>query len=268
LKSDKDRVLAILTQAKQHYTRCQSLAAEDALTQDELDKANEALAVAQAGLGNSEAAITEGQKQLIVAEKTLRFHQTRLADTEISAPFNGLIVRRQRDPGDVVVPGSAVRTLVSTDELWISAWVDETEMAKIRPGQKARVVFRSDPDRCYTGKVYRLGRETDRETREFVVDVQVLELPTNWAVGQRAEVYIETGRKQATQLRPAYVTWCEGRAGVFVNVDQRAVWRPLKLGMRGRDLVEVLDGLKPGDLAIKPADPTAKLTEGRRIITP
>ena len=48
-------------------------------------------------------------------------------------------------------------------------------------GQPARVVFRSESDRSYPGKVARLGKETDRETREFIVDVRVLELPQNWA---------------------------------------------------------------------------------------
>ena len=57
--------------------------------------------------------------------------------------------------------------------LWISAWVDETELARIDEGQPARVVFRAEPDHSYEGRVTRLGRETDRETRECTVDVRV-----------------------------------------------------------------------------------------------
>lgn len=42
-----------------------------------------------------------------------------------------------------------------------------------------------------TGEVSRLGRESDRETREFLINVRVTELPKNWAIGQRAEVYLQ-----------------------------------------------------------------------------
>jgi hypothetical protein len=72
-------------------------------------------------------------------------------------------------------------------------------MARLEPGQPARVIFRSEPDRSYPGRVVRLGRETDRETREFVVDVQPEVLPKNWAIGQRAEVYIEAASRTGGQ---------------------------------------------------------------------
>jgi multidrug efflux pump subunit AcrA (membrane-fusion protein) len=159
----------------------------------------------------------------------------------VRAPCAGLIVRRDRDPGDVVVPGSSMLFLVSTDELWISAWVDETEMA-------------------------RLGREVDRETREFLVDVRVRELPENWAVGQRAEVYVETGRKTDVVLLPTrFVVWRDGKAGTFIERDGHAAWRPLRLGLRGRESVEVVEGLSEGERAITPAAQAAGLKPGQRV---
>jgi HlyD family secretion protein len=106
----------------------------------------------------------------------------------------------------------------------------------------------------------------DRETREFVIDVRVLELPQNWAVGQRAEVYVEAARQpDATLLPAAFVSRHEGQPGVFVRSDGRAAWRPLKLGLRGRETVEVLDGLEPGDVAVKPVDGGTTLRAGRRV---
>ena len=73
----------------------------------------------------------EGRKQLIAAERNLAYRKALLDDTAIVAPFDGLIVQRQRDPGDIAVPGSAILSLVSTKELWITAWVDETEMSRV-----------------------------------------------------------------------------------------------------------------------------------------
>jgi multidrug efflux pump subunit AcrA (membrane-fusion protein) len=142
-------------------------------------------------------------------------------------------------------------------------------MSKLEAGQPARIVFRSDPDHPYPGKVVRLGRETDRETREFRVDVRPETLPDHWTIGQRAEVYIETDRKTNVTLVPAgFVVWRDGSAGVFTAVDGRSAWRELKLGLRGRDAFEVLDGLSPDEVVVRPAVDHPPLTAGRRIALP
>ena len=139
-----------------------------------------------------QVAIAEAQGQVLVAEKTLLYRKEQMAFTQIHAPYDGLIIRRDRDPGDMLVPGGALMEIISLDEIWVSAWVDETAISKVAAGQMARIVFRSESDKNYPGVVSRIGRETDRETREFLVDVRVNELPKNWTIGQRAEVYIQT----------------------------------------------------------------------------
>ncbi len=266
LMADRNRADAVLAQARRDHKRLQNLLSRGNASGVEFDKAVETLSVAEAELARAEAAIAEGRKQLVAAEETLAFHQARLADTVITAPFDGLITQRDREPGDVVVPGSKILSLISTEEMWISAWVDETAMARLKPGQPARVVFRSEPERPHEGKVVRLGREVDRETREFIVDVRVESLPGNWAVGQRAEAYIETVRKANATLLPAeLIVRREDRPGVFVLVEGRAKWCPLGLGLRGRESVEVLHGLTPGQAVITPSNTKTQLVEGRRV---
>ena len=253
LQSDRRRTEAILAQARNDFERLSRLAASNAASASDLDKARESLAVAEAGLAHSEASMTEAQEDLVAAERSLDYQQSLLANAEVHAPFDGLIVARTREQGDVVVPGSSILTLISTDELWINAWVDETEMAKLSAGQPARVLFRSESENVYGGKVARLGKQTDRETREFVVDVRVLELPENWAVGQRGDVYIEVSRKKAALAVPIRaIQWrtredhadASRQAGVFVNVGGTAHWRPVQLGLRSRELAEITKGLR------------------------
>jgi RND family efflux transporter MFP subunit len=269
LKADQAQAAAVLEQARQNHGRIQKLVTQNAATAEDSDKATEAMGVAQAGVARAEAALLEGRKQLVAAEKNLAYRQALLADSRVSAPFDGLIVRRFRDPGDIVVPGSPALTLVSLDEIWVSAWVDETEMARLRVGQPARVVFRSEPQRSYQGRVARLGREADRETREFVVDVRVLTLPENWAVGQRAEVYVETDRKTVIPVLPTdYVVWRDAQAGVFVKVEERAEWRPVTLGLQARETAEVVEGLQPGDVVLMASGGKNLPLEGRRLAAP
>lgn len=269
LKADKDRALAVDQQARRNSQRVQSLLEKNATSRDEVDKATEALAVAQSGIARAEAAIAEGQKELIAAEMSGQYQNARLQDTQIRAPFDGLVVKRSREPGDVVVPGSSILTLISTDELWISAWIDETEMSKLDTDQTARVVFRSEPEQSYTGKVTRLGREADRETREFIVDVRVLELPKNWAVGQRAETFIQVAQRNNVLVIPANLLLNrDGQTGVLVDSDGVARWRVVKLGIRSRDTVEVLEGLSEGEAVVSPVNPKIVLSAGRRIAMP
>ncbi len=267
--ADKTRTTAVLAQAQREHQRNLALLERQVTSQGVFDKALESLQVAEANVTYATAAVTESQKQLLAAEKTLAYHRARLDDTVITAPFDGLIVRRYRDPGDVVVPGSAVLLLIALEELWVSAWVDETQMAQLQPGQPTRVVFRSAPVRTYMGHVVRLGRETDRETREFLIDIHVEALPTHWAVGQRAEVYIQTARKAGVTLLPTpLLLWQEQRPGVFVQSNGQAEWRPLQLGLRTANVVEVLEGLLAGERVVTPRAPQSHLTTGQRLRLP
>jgi HlyD family secretion protein len=269
LEADRAQAIAVLDQAQRRSDRVARLLESSALSEEEMDKATEALLIAEAGIARTAAALAEAQKELSVAEKTLAYHAARLADTQIAAPFDGLIVRRMRDPGDIVVPGSPTLTLIATEEIWITAWVDETEMARLQVGQPARVIFRSESNRSYQGTVARLGREADRETREFVVDVHVLALPENWAVGQRAEVYIETDRRQAAAIVPArFIHWKDEQPGVYRLAQQRALWQAVHLGLRDRERVEVIEGLEAGDVVLLAASVRSALTEGRRVASP
>ncbi|MGE3107801.1 MAG: efflux RND transporter periplasmic adaptor subunit [Phycisphaerales bacterium] len=267
LVAEQGRAAAVLAQARLTHQRVSEAWSKNATSAQEVDTSAEALAVAEAEGARARAAIVEGERRLTAAERSLEYQRTRLHDTTIEAPFDGLVVRRDRDPGDVVTAGSSVLQLVSLDEMWITAWVDETELARLAEGQPARVVFRSEPGVEYAGAVSRVGREADRETREIVVDVRVEALPGNWAVGQRAEAYVRVDRKVGVVTLPAALVLVrDGKAGVMVDDGGIARWREIAVGLRGRGAVEVTSGLSPGDVVVSPASPTAgALRSGRRI---
>jgi HlyD family secretion protein len=270
VRADEARANAVLQHAQLDHKRVGDLIATKIATQSDFDKAVEFLRVAEADLKRSQAAIVEAQSQVFTAEKNLLYRREQLAFTEIRSPYDGLITRRDRDPGGVVVPGGSILQLIATNEIWISAWVDETAMASLATNQPARVLFRSESAKSYAGEVARLGREADRETREFLVDVRVKHLPTNWTVGQRAEVFIETGRKSGVVLVPqAFVLWRDGKPGVFVNEHGKARWRDLTPGMLGLKDIEITQGLSAGEQIVKlPAGQKQPLAESQRISEP
>ncbi len=267
VQADLARSEAVLVQARLDRDRMIKLVASKAVSQSDADKSAEALLVAEADLKRSNAAIAEAEGQIGVAEKTLLFRQKQLAFTEVHAPYDGLIIRRDRDAGEMIVPGASLMEIISLDEIWVSAWVDETAMPSLSVDQPARITFRSAPTRSYPGKVSRLGRETDRETREFLVDVRATTLPDNWTIGQRAEVFIETGRQTDAVLLPsAFVVWKEGRAGVYINAGGKAKWREITPGLRGSERMSVTKGLGAGDQVLRlPEGSKTPLAEGQRI---
>jgi HlyD family secretion protein len=267
VRVDEARAQAVEKQARLNYQRTSDLLTTKVASQADLDKAVEALQVAEADLKRARAAIGEAESQVVTAEKNLLYRKELLGYTRILSPYNGLVVRRDRDPGGVVVPGGSLLQIISTNEIWVSAWVDETASADLKPDQPARVVFRSASGKSYPGEVARLGRETDRETREFLVDVRVKELPPNWTIGQRAEVFIETGRSASALAVPqSFIHWRSGNPGVFVNDHGKACWRKVTLGLRGRDTTELAQGATAGEQIVKPGeDKKQELTDGQRI---
>jgi HlyD family secretion protein len=267
--ADITRAEALVRQAKLDYDRISQLWSSQAATRQEFDRVTEQYNVALADLKRAQAAKLEAERQVVRAEETLHYHQEQLADTKIQAPFDGLILRRAREPGDVVVPGGTILDLISTEQLWISAWVDEAAMAPLVPQQPARVVFRSEPHKGYPGTVARVSPQTDRETREFLVDVNVTELPQVWSIGQRAEVYIQTAKREGVVVVPQrMIVWHEEQAGVFVSDNGRARWRKVTLGLRGRDLVEITEGLAVGQIVVVPRGAKSGNLRDGQIIQP
>ena len=126
------------------------------------------------------------------SQESVGLQRLALADTRILSPMDALVVKRLREPGHYVAAGAPVLTLVSTEKLWVRAWVDETALSALEPGLAALIEFRSEPGRDYPGRVDRIARQADRQVHEVLVDVEVLELPRSFAVGQRADVRIAT----------------------------------------------------------------------------
>jgi len=266
VRRDLNFTEVVLSNAVKTYNRYRKLMPKKAISQEKFDKATEELGTARARHSSAEVAVIEAKNKVIEAKKILELRKAQLDDSQIRAPFDGIIINRERDPGNIVIPGSAILSLISTKVLWVRAWVDETELAKIKVGQPARIIFRSEPEHAYPGKVARIAIEVDRETREFIADVNVNEWPVNWAIGQRAEVYIETEKKDNVLIVPdKFIKWRNNVSGVFVENGGVASWRHIKTGLHGGNLIEIIGGLQEGDSVLNPISSKNKLTDQTRI---
>lgn len=117
VKADEARALAVAHQARVIHKRVAELRGKKKVaSEDDLDRAVEQLNVADAGVKRAQAAIVEAERQVATAEKNLLYQEERLDFTQIPSPYDGLIVRRDRDPNGVLVPGASLLRLISTNE--------------------------------------------------------------------------------------------------------------------------------------------------------
>lgn len=151
---------------------------------DEFDKAIKGRDVAEADLQRTRMNEVGACRQALRAKAAARSTRERLADTRIVAPFDGYVVKRARDPGNVAVPGDAILQIISLETLWVSAWVDETAMAAVTLGQPALLGDRLHLKGYARGlSEYRRvfartqSRESNRRSPASEVSIRTIEMP-------------------------------------------------------------------------------------------
>ncbi len=87
------------------------------------------------------------------AQETLKMSQIVLGYTVLRAPFSGVIEVRQAELGEIMVPGTPVVTLADLDHVWLRAYINETDIGKVRYGETATVTTDTYPGKKYTGRV-------------------------------------------------------------------------------------------------------------------
>jgi HlyD family secretion protein len=266
LKSDLKYARVIFVNEKINYYRNKKLIKNKAVSQKQYDEAVKKYGMAEAKLNHAKEALLEGENKICEAKQAYDLSIAELEETEIRSPFNGIIILRERETGDTVVTSTPILELIATKTLWIRSWVSEINLSKLKIGQQANIIFRSEPYKTYGGTVGRIAKKVDSETREFIVDVKVKNLPKNWAIGQRAEVYIKTNTKKNVPFVPReYIFWRDKKPGVFKDKSGDAIWMPVALGMQNSNIVELTKGVNSGESVIKSSIEKVKLKNGNRV---
>ena len=242
--------MALWKEAQANLERARALAAERAMPVEDLEQRQAATEVAKA---KYEAALNEVGDQLAAvrvrrAELALA-RQTR-ADAEIRAPFDGVVQQREVAPGTYLHVGQAVVALVKTNPLRFRAGVPEREAVRIRLGQTARVRVEGEPAPM-DGKVTRISPALDTSSRSLIVELDLPNPEGRLRAGLFAEADIVLDPKAQTLAVPAgAISEFAGVEKVWLVRQNEAAAQPVLTGRRTDALVEILDGLKPGDLVV------------------
>ena len=122
-------------------------------TRAALKKANAVIERDQALERSAERQIELATANVQNAEEVLKLAKIVLDYTFLRAPFDGVITVRQAELGEIMVPGTPVLTLADLDHIWLRAYINETDIGKIRLGQTATVKTDTYPGKSYKGRV-------------------------------------------------------------------------------------------------------------------
>ncbi|GAA0626411.1 efflux RND transporter periplasmic adaptor subunit [Thalassospira tepidiphila] len=182
------------------------------------------------GVAQTLALLEEARADLMIA-------RTELGNTEIRAPFDGIVEERPAEIGDLLSIGDRVATLIQGDPMLVVAHVPEHSISAIDLGQLASVTLFDGS--THDGIVRYTARASDNDTRTFRVEVEIDNPDLRIPDGMTAELEIPVGIKRAHQVRPSVLTLNdEGELGVRAIVDNNKVdFLPVELQGGNRDRI-------------------------------
>jgi len=193
----------------------------------------------------------EAENNFKVAEASQQLAEAKLAKTDIRAPFSGIIGLRSVSIGDYVKEGADLVNLESIDPLKVDFRVPENYMRQVQPGQSLTVTLDAMPGQSYDGKVLAVNPLVDAAGRAIVIRAQVRNQDTTLRPGMFARVRLITRDQSEAMVVPEQALVPQGSEQyVFKVVDNNAVRVKIETGQRRDGKVEVINGLKPGDVVV------------------
>jgi RND family efflux transporter MFP subunit len=235
---------AELNNARAELDRKRQLVESGLLSRIELDSLETRYRVAQ-----SQLELARAQRRQSEAEQ--RELTIRQSQTKVYSPINGIIAKRHVDIGAMASASTPVVTVVSLSPMVIEAKASERDIARIKRGAQVAVTVDSLPGQKFTGRVMRISPLLDPQTRNGLIEI---EIPNRNGVlkGEMfARLDLDLGSERETALLPRDALVYRGdQPGVYIIESDTAKFRTVETGLTQEDKVEVVNGLKVGDVVI------------------
>ena len=205
---------ADLDQKKKDYARYEALYEKDEISAQTRDQAATNVTRAQATYDRAQEILNElvegtRKEELDVdrsnvrqAKENLDMSQIRLSYTVLRAPFDGIVLVRQAELGEVVSPGTPIVTLADLDHIWLRVYLPETDLGKVHWGQAVNVRTDTYPGKTYRGRVSVIASdaeftpksvqtEKERVTLVYRIKIDVENPNHELKPGMPADAYID-----------------------------------------------------------------------------
>ncbi|MEQ1696527.1 MAG: efflux RND transporter periplasmic adaptor subunit [Hyphomicrobiaceae bacterium] len=266
---------ATLTNAQNNFERTTKLSRDGYATRVALDEATRALDVAKAQVKSAEFHVSTMQMggsdyvmaetQLTQAKASLASAQSRLSYTVIKAPRDGVLISRNVEAGNTVVPGAALMVLSPDGEIQLVVQIDEKNLSLIAIGQKALGSADAYAKDTFPAEVFYVNPGIDLQRASVEVKLRVPKPPDYLRQDMTISADIEVARREhAVTISAGNVRGLNGAKPWVLKADGgRAKRQDVKLGIVSGGRAEVLSGLEADDLVI--AVSNTKLKPGQPV---
>jgi len=266
---------AQLEDAQRRAERDGSLFSQGALTAAEVDQSRTALTVARSRARSAElaAAATSrrgAQWQAAVAAETfaeagLLVARSRAERLSVRAPAPGVVTTRAVEVGDVVQPGTSLVTLVLDGPKELVIEPDEKNLAMLALGQRARASAEAFADQAFDAEIAYIAPSVDAARGTIEVRLSVAEPPSYLRTDMTisVDIIVDETPDGLTLPATAVMELASPSPWVMVVEAQRASRRPVTVGLRGPEVVEIVDGLSESEVVL--ARPSLTLEDGARV---
>ncbi len=274
-RSNLTKAEASLADAKRNLQRAQELYESAVGTRATYDDAKTALAVAEAqheaaqlqlratGAGGSQSLLTSAG--VASAKAQVERMKAQLAHTRIESPVDGVVLARYLEPGDAVVPGSKMMLLSRTGATRLVIEPDERNLAKLSVKQKAVASAEAFPSERFEAEVQYIAPSVDPQRGTIEVQLAVPSPPVYLRPHMTVSVEVTVGKHDDTLTIPRKAVRGLSTAApyVFTVEEGRIAMRAVRVGIRGDETVEILEGV-PDDARVVD-DEAAAIATGDRV---
>jgi cobalt-zinc-cadmium efflux system membrane fusion protein len=171
----------------------------------------------------------------------------------VVSPIAGRITARSAQPGLLLQPGNGTAPFTVSDisTMWMQAFVPEADSPLLHMGQKVQIKVNAFPGRMFTGIVTTVGSTVDANTHRVLVRSEIQDPKHELRPGMFTSFAIRTGEPtRSPAIAPNGIAReGDGTMTVWVTTDRKQfVPRTVKLGLEQDGLVQIVDGIKPGEM--------------------
>jgi RND family efflux transporter MFP subunit len=252
---------ANLDLAQTTFKRMEELATKKSVSNQEMDEASARLKAAQANYDMVRARRAQVDFKMAVVEQEVRAAGIMRDYAKLSAPFSGVVIARNVEPGNLATPGAPLLTIEQDGLYRLEVSVDESKLASVRVGQAVEVVIEASGGKL-DARVSEIVPSVDAATRTYVVKVDLPATP-RLRTGMFGRAIFPLGMQKVVAVPVAALIERGQLQSVFAMEDGVARNRLVTTGRRGNTAVEVLSGLNAGEKVVAPVP--SGLQDGARV---
>ncbi len=243
-------------QAERQWKRAQELARGEVVSETALDVDRTRALTTQAAVAAAQARILEAQASLAAARATLE-------KTVVTAPFDGVVLDMTTEVGEWITPSPPgvpippVLDLIDPEALYVSAPIDEADVARLRKGLPVRVTLDAFRGRSFKGTLTYTSsfvetRQEQNRTLRVEAEFEESQLPPNLLPGLSADVEIILEARENVLRIPTYALLENNR--VLVVQNGQLVERKVTTGLHNWSFTEIASGLTVGESVVVSLD--------------